>query len=733
MTQSVRQLVGFAAVLALAGCGGTKTAAPAPVTASAMLGPAGGSLGVTGADGARFDLVLPAGALAVSTALTLTAAPPEAGQRFHVILGPPGVSFDLLAPATLTIHLPDPALPATGGLEVDGAGVPFTRVAGGALSVPLRATSPLAASAQATPGPAARAAPRSLSLASCGTPTISSNGVTGANTVDLALYAACMQAAVDQLDATGRYQDAIRASLAVASLLQRIGGNGAGDARTFLDAATATACRARGAAFSLAAGVTITDLGEVFTFMRPMAYWEAVTQQLGASCGGQASFSDAAGALTDKGLALYDANRPQVQDPAGARYHATVAEAQDARTVRGEVASLQAPAPVTAVLDTQVKERAERSLLDELLDGPWKSCRAGDDQPLLDVMNALGAPDAGRDVAQYCSVSITAEVYGAPPTSTSLGTAGPLGDTAHGTRTIRGYLDAALDGSLRLTGSARALTCPAGTDSPEALVLALNGHEVRRLTGPDYLGNPLDVDLPTLLASAGLDPANPPDTLVLTITRDGAACSGYWGTNPAPLVSVDLRSAPLQVAVTYAKSSSSNILAGDGCGALGGVEVLSTDFSMPFRFSATECGNHSTTLAVDTPDPRTVVISDDFTTTASSRSEDYVSVEVTFPRPGTVTTSLSSSWILSGSACGTTPNGDPTFHTVWLDSYLKGVTQAETGYDICPWPYMAAYSTSASFAVEAGQTEAFVADIVNAPETMHGAGEVGRIVFTPSP
>lgn len=76
--------------------------------------------------------------------------------------------------------------------------------------------------------------------------------------------------------------------------------------------------------------------------------------------------------------------------------------------------------------------------------------------------------------------------------------------------------------------------------SAEALVVALNGREVRRLTDPSYLGNPLNLDVTQLLTTAGLDPAHPPASLLLTLTRDGDACGGYWGAHPSPLLTVDL-------------------------------------------------------------------------------------------------------------------------------------------------------------------------------------------------
>lgn len=500
-------------------------------TQSATVDAAGGSLELTASDGTRYTLTIPPGALVESTEVSLTTREPVGDERFHVVVGPAGLLLEAGTAASLTVALPEgDELGDEGGLALDGALVPFTRNADRSVTMELR-------SLWAPP----TMKPLSLvTVATCGAPTVSTQGVTGADTVDLALYAQCMSAAIDQLDRTGQFDDAVRASLAVAALLQRIGGNGAGDAQTYIDAANVSACAGRGAAFDLAAGTSVLSLGDFHSFLRPMAYWEAIVQGLGASCAGQATFSEAAGALTDKALALYDANRPMMQDAGGALYQSTLGEARDGRQVRREVSALAPPAPLAAAVDAQIVDRAEKKLVDVLLDGPFRACRdSGDFAPLMAVMDALGAPDAAKDVAQYCGTAIHAEAFDAG--AASLGTAGPLGDASRGDRKTTATLRAAPDGHVKLSGVARALSCPAGYESEESLTITLNDQTVLTLPGPDYLGATVDLDIAEALSAAGIDPASPGDGQTLTFTRDGDACQGYWGENPSPLASLELR------------------------------------------------------------------------------------------------------------------------------------------------------------------------------------------------
>jgi len=105
-----------AALLALVGCGGggdgNTPAAPVQVdsarTARATLGPAGGTVVATAADGRRYTLTVPPGALATDSEITATpvvsmgSAPLSAGLRGAVRFGPAGLRF--AEPATLRIE-----------------------------------------------------------------------------------------------------------------------------------------------------------------------------------------------------------------------------------------------------------------------------------------------------------------------------------------------------------------------------------------------------------------------------------------------------------------------------------------------------------------------------------------------------------------------------------------------------------------------------------------------------
>ena len=95
---------------------------------SADIGPGGGTVSVTGSDGTRYDLTIPARALAATTSITLTpvaslAGLPGGNDAHAVEFAPDGLAFAV--PATLRIT---PATPLTDtvGLAYTGSGEDFT-------------------------------------------------------------------------------------------------------------------------------------------------------------------------------------------------------------------------------------------------------------------------------------------------------------------------------------------------------------------------------------------------------------------------------------------------------------------------------------------------------------------------------------------------------------------------------------------------------------------------------
>ena len=81
---------------------------PEPVTeASRNIPPTGGSVTVESSSGARLSVSLPAGAVLTATRVTLRAVNPLPGMRARFAIEPSGL--DLLAPATITVTLPEGA------------------------------------------------------------------------------------------------------------------------------------------------------------------------------------------------------------------------------------------------------------------------------------------------------------------------------------------------------------------------------------------------------------------------------------------------------------------------------------------------------------------------------------------------------------------------------------------------------------------------------------------------
>lgn len=144
-------------LLALAGCGGggDGESPPAPVQvdsarmASATLGPAGGTVAATAADGRRYTLTVEPGALARDTVITATPvltmgdAPLAAGLRGAVRFEPSGLRFAL--PATLRIEGANTATSAGDALvgflrSADGSSMQLvpTTVKAGAIEMAVR-------------------------------------------------------------------------------------------------------------------------------------------------------------------------------------------------------------------------------------------------------------------------------------------------------------------------------------------------------------------------------------------------------------------------------------------------------------------------------------------------------------------------------------------------------------------------------------------------------------------
>ena len=548
----------------LVACGGggtdatTPTAPPAPPPPPAAtevaagqrtqvtLGAAGGSLALSTREGASFTLTVPPGAVPAGTELALETAAPAAGRRLHLRLLPAGLVP--AQPLVLTMALPAAlALPSGATLVYDRAPVPFARLADGRIELRLRALAGTAAASPASSRQRALAARplASAPVAACsGVPVLETTPEGGlADTAPIVAddYGSCMLGAVNALALSGQFGEAVRLASAIGAYLQSIGAaNTDGLSNRFVDEARSLACTAYGLALDDAAATTVTSFATLSRAVKPVLFWEAAVQRLGAVCPGVPAtrYVNVVENLTSDALRFYASRQGAVVDVGSVEYTEAVQEARDGEEAVAQVRSLEPPAPVRALAEAQIQERAQPALVDAVLQAPWQRCRdSGQFDELARLVDSAGELGSVLKAAQYCATQLQA--LGRLSNGDVAETLSPaLGGERAGVNRTRSSLYVPRNGRLELSGAIGTLGCPSGrTGGSEGLSVRIAGVEVRRLTAP-YLSTPVFIEMASALQTARV--ADDAFEAPLTIERVGAPCSGFWGESPAPLLQLDL-------------------------------------------------------------------------------------------------------------------------------------------------------------------------------------------------
>lgn len=519
-------------LLLLAACGGGAGSETPPAAATEVasgqsaqqaLGTGGGSVTLATREGARFELVLPDGALPEGATVSLTTASATPSQRFVVRLAPAGTV--LLKPATITVTLPAAmALPAAGTLTYDGVPLAVTRLPDGRLQAQI---SHFAGSA-ATAGTQKQAQAASVPPACGGVPDFSDGGFTASAAVGVEIYGQCMVGAVEALAATGQYAEAARVAAAVAAYLQS---TGSGDAAGFVARAGTLACAAYREAAQRANTTPVTAMGALHTVLRPVLFWEKTTQQLGAAC--SVDYTAIATAKTSEAMAYYIGRKGTIVDATAPAYTEAVAEAREGKATVQQVQSLPGAPAVNTLAKAQHEERAQPGLLDAMLQAPWQRCRdSGNFDKLIELMQLMDGPQAVKSAAQYCGTQLAARGTAAMDPA--------IGGVSAGRQVTAGSVSVQADGQLQLSGPIRALQCPAGSaGGSESLQIRLGSTVLQTLTAAPYLASTLEIDIAGALRAANLEAATFTGA-TLTLHRMGSPCGGFWGDSPQPLLTLDL-------------------------------------------------------------------------------------------------------------------------------------------------------------------------------------------------
>lgn len=516
--------------------------------AEGLLGAAGGSIALTTGEGAVFSLQLPAGALDGDTTIRIETAPITGAQRFHLRLLPAGLILGGGERATLRIELPEAlTLEEDAILIYDGAPVAFTRNADGSLDVELANFAP-APSTGAAISSARVAAPLAMAAATeepaCGgVPQLGGfmrGGLTNAEQAGAAAYGQCMVGAVRALARSGAYEDAMNLANATAAYLQSVG---EGDPGGFIAQADAIACTAYRATLDLAKATTVTSMGQLVDLIRPVLFWEMAFQLRGGTCA-QVPLNEYLTVVQEKSAqaaATYWERKPDLASVESPAYAEAVAEVREHENTLRQLQSLQASPALYSAARFAIEEVAQASLVNAMLEAPWRRCREnGQYDRLIELMRLTGGPGVIRRAGRTCGAQVMAWSLDPAGTTETGRLSFPLGGVDPETERLEGTMTVRPDGQLRILGPIRALQCPAGVAvGNERIEIRINDQLVEVLSG-NVVGEPaISLSMPTLLATAGI-PSGDFQSATLTVTREGDACAGYWGGLPQTLASITL-------------------------------------------------------------------------------------------------------------------------------------------------------------------------------------------------
>lgn len=512
-------------------------------SASANLGPLGGSVALTAPDGTRFALDVPAGALTRATTVELAARAAPAGGRFQLVLQPAGLVLKL--PAKLVIQLPAGAsLPVAGGLVLAGRPIPFERRADGALLLQVgHFARPGGASA------AGGATDRKRALAATAEPcagppgleaSMASGSLTDQDSIETEIYAQCMKGAVQDAATNMNlgFDKAIRMALATAAYLQRVGG--LGEADPHIAEASRLACTAFAFELDAVRGTEVTTVKSVYRVVQPLLFWARTEQQLGVHCADTEGWQAVVGRKVQDALDWYAGEAVDLNQLTSPAYTRAMNEARDGVEAIAEVKAVRPAGALASVLSSQLEDRALAKRTEGLIAAPWQRCRADSRyDALASLADTVGVIPAIQRAAQYCGSAVEVQSRLASGTVEQALEA-PLGGQAAASERIADTVNASPDGSLQLAGTLARLGCPrswAGGD--EALVLKLGSTEVRRVNAGPYLREPLTLDIADALRRANLDPQTTAEA-TLSVEREGDPCQGFWGAAPQPLLEIKI-------------------------------------------------------------------------------------------------------------------------------------------------------------------------------------------------
>lgn len=539
---------------------------------AATITPEGTTLSVTTDEGVVVDVTFPPGSVWAPTDIALTPAAPDAGGWMAVRLEPAGLRLRQPVDVTATfpggIDLSRPVLTLDGPVGTALVGVTVdeeTRSISGTLPSFLGYPADPTSAAQALPSARAGGAAQPGSLS--------------AGTMTCAERVSLTDASFTEFVSDNQFEQALRAAMNIAALLQDQGCQT--EAGAWIVQATATACQHANQVIQEVRSEPISTYQDFGEQIGRMMHWLGVMQYLDDECTAWTHLDAALDEKTDAFLDFFNARVSSVQDEDWSTFQDLKDESVNALQTYRDAQTLGLNDAAQRIL-----VEAFRPTVDRMRTTAYTLCRNDGWHYALSRVTATGY-FAARDIVgqtpprpgsiwpaptdwadfgdadvfddlQQCATRLAVSSVVTSGGVLAEGSGG--GGDAPGQATDTLTLETPTRGTLRLEGEMGGFTCFDGTAADQRVEVLLEGvpvHTIER-SGDGYLGaEPIEFDIEEMAATAGVTPREG-EANDLVLRRHRTSCDArLWGPETHDLLTVTLqwRNPTLEVEVVVPQSA----------------------------------------------------------------------------------------------------------------------------------------------------------------------------------
>lgn len=507
--------------------------------------PSGGAITATSAQGAIVTLTFPAGAVGSPLSVSVKPRTPESGTWANIVIEPKDVVF--LQAIQVALKIPN-------GVDIDTSHQIFMGSKAAPMLLPTTLDVPARTLHATTWAFGASAADDVGVVARSATADVGNN--ISARAIGCQEHIQMAQQAIDNMVATGTFENALAAASAAASIAAR---TDCADAAEWVTTTAQLACDSLAQALT---GGSASSYGDFRQSVAPILYWAAIARALDPGCSAIGQVASAINGLTSEFMSFAQTELGTLVADDMDLFNNLKDEARDAHKIFSEALAMGETATAT-----QLQDESLFPLLIAFRDRFYNLCgtdrwhyalsrltsvgfyadrdQAGVPAPNNPVLteSVIYGPFTDADIwddLQLCATDLSATTR--VTSGGVLDQQGAGGGSGPGDKSGAIVIRTPSRGELTLSGSIAGFTCWDDIAHDNQLSFEVNNFPVltRNRSADEYLASPAVFDMQNLAAQAGIALSDG-QRITMHVKRMGSACDDrLWGESGAEVIAVEM-------------------------------------------------------------------------------------------------------------------------------------------------------------------------------------------------